>query len=405
MEAYLDNSATTMAYPEVGELVYKVMCRDYGNPSSMHRKGVDAEHYVKGAKESLAKLMKVNVKEIFFTSGGTESDNLALIGCARANRRAGNHLITTSIEHPAILNTMRYLEEEEGFRVTYLPVDCCGRVKLDALKEALCPETILVSNMYVNNEVGTGQPVEEAASIVKDYNPSILFHSDAVQGFGKYRIYPKRQKIDLLSVSGHKIHGPKGTGFLYIGEKVKIRPILFGGGQQRDIRSGTENVPGIAGLGLAAELAYKDFDIKTALMRELKEYFISEIGKMENTVIHGVADEGRAPHIISLGVAGVRSEVLGTVDEIFARVCNVIERSEVLLHTLEDKGIYVSSGSACASNHPAVSGVLKGIGAAREYLDATIRISMSEFTTKEEIDYLLETLYKCVPMLRRYTRH
>ena len=335
MEAYLDNSATTMAYPEVGELVYKVMCRDYGNPSSMHRKGVDAEHYVKGAKESLAKLMKVNVKEIFFTSGGTESDNLALIGCARANRRAGNHLITTSIEHPAILNTMRYLEEEEGFRVTYLPVDCCGRVKLDALKEALCPETILVSIMYVNNEVGTVQPVEEAASIVKDYNPSILFHSDAVQGFGKYRIYPKRQKIDLLSVSGHKIHGPKGTGFLYIGEKVKIRPILFGGGQQRDIRSGTENVPGIAGLGLAAELAYKDFDIKTALMRELKEYFISEIGKMENTVIHGVADEGSAPHIISLGVAGVRSEVL--------------------LHTLEDKGIYVSSGSACASNHPAVS--------------------------------------------------
>ena len=205
MEAYLDNSATTMAYPEVGELVYKVMCRDYGNPSSMHRKGVDAEHYVKGAKESLAKLMKVNVKEIFFTSGGTESDNLALIGCARANRRAGNHLITTSIEHPAILNTMRYLEEEEGFRVTYLPVDCCGRVKLDALKEALCPETILVSIMYVNNEVGTVQPVEEAASIVKDYNPSILFHSDAVQGFGKYRIYPKRQKIDLLSVSGHKI--------------------------------------------------------------------------------------------------------------------------------------------------------------------------------------------------------
>ena len=384
MEAYLDNSATTMAYPEVGELVYKVMCRDYGNPSSMHRKGVDAEHYVKGAKESLAKLMKVNVKEIFFTSGGTESDNLALIGCARANRRAGNHLITTSIEHPAILNTMRYLEEEEGFRVTYLPVDCCGRVKLDALKEALCPETILVSIMYVNNEVGTVQPVEEAASIVKDYNPSILFHSDAVQGFGKYRIYPKRQKIDLLSVSGHKIHGPKGTGFLYIGEKVKIRPILFGGGQQRDIRSGTENVPGIAGLGLAAELAYKDFDIKTALMRELKEYFISEIGKMENTVIHGVADEGSAPHIISLGVAGVRSEVL--------------------LHTLEDKGIYVSAGSACSAHKPQPSATLKAIGIDKSLLDSTIRFSFSVFTTEEEIDVCLRALYNIVPMLRRYSR-
>ena len=278
MEAYLDNSATTMAYPEVGELVYKVMCRDYGNPSSMHRKGVDAEHYVKGAKESLAKLMKVNVKEIFFTSGGTESDNLALIGCARANRRAGNHLITTSIEHPAILNTMRYLEEEEGFRVTYLPVDASGRVNLEALKEALCPETILVSVMYVNNEVGTLQPIDEAVKIVKEYNSSILFHSDAVQGFGKYHIYPKRQKIDLLSASGHKIHGPKGTGFLYVGEKVKIKPILFGGGQQKDLRSGTENVPGIAGLGLATKMIYNDLDMKVALMRELKDFLIEQAG-------------------------------------------------------------------------------------------------------------------------------
>ena len=214
MEAYLDNSATTRAYPEVGDLVYKVMCQDYGNPSSMHQKGVDAEHYVKEAKETIAKVLKVNAKDIYFTSGGTESDNLALIGCARANRRAGNHLITTSIEHPAILNTMRYLEEEEGFRVTYLPVDCCGRVKLDALKEALCPETILVSIMYVNNEVGSVQPIQEAASIVKAYNRDILFHVDAVQGFGKYKIYPKKLKVDMCSVSGHKIHGPKGVGCL-----------------------------------------------------------------------------------------------------------------------------------------------------------------------------------------------
>ena len=371
MEVYLDNSATTMSYPEVGELVYKVMCRDYGNPSSMHRKGVEAEHYIREAKERLAKILKVNAKEIYFTSGGTESDNLALIGCARANRRAGNHLITSSIEHPAILNTMRYLEEE-GFRVTYLPVDAQGRVKLEALREALCPETILVSIMYVNNEVGTVQPIDEAAKIVKNYNPSILFHTDAVQGFGKYRIYPKRQKIDLLTASGHKIHGPKGTGFLYIGDRVKIKPIVFGGEQQKNIRSGTENVPGIAGLGLAAEMIYRDLEMKTALMRELKGYFLDGIAKIENTTVHGLTDEGSAPHIISVGVAGIRSEVL--------------------LHTLEDKGIYVSSGSACSSNHPAVSGVLKGIGAAREYLDATIRFSMSEVTTKEELDYTLETL-------------
>ena len=384
MEVYLDNSATTMCYPEVGQLVYKVMCQDYGNPSSLYRKGVEAEHYIRDAKETISRLLKVNGKEIFFTSGGTESDNLALIGCARANRRRGNHLITSAIEHPAILNTMRYLEEEEGFRVTYLPVDETGRIKLDALREALCPETILVSIMYVNNEVGTVQPVQEAVQMTKRYNSSILFHTDAVQGYGKYRIHPKRLGIDLLSASGHKIHGPKGVGFLYIDSRVKIHPIVFGGGQQRDIRSGTENVPGIAGLGLASQLIYQDLEMKTALMRELKAYFIEGILGIENTTIHGMTDEGSAPHIISVGVSGVRGEVL--------------------LHTLEDKGIYVSSGSACSSNHPAVSGVLKAIGTPREYLDATIRFSMSEFTTKEEIDYTLETLYNCIPMLRKFTR-
>ena len=385
MEVYLDNSATTRAYPEVGNIVYKVMCQDYGNPSSMHRKGVEAEHYVKDAKEILAKLLKVNAKEIFFTSGGTESDNLALIGAARANRRRGNHLITSSIEHPAILNTMHYLEEEEGFRVTYLPVDENGRVRLEALKEALCQDTILVSIMYVNNEVGSVQPIEEAVKIVKNFNPRILFHSDAVQGFGKYHIYPKRVGIDMLSASGHKIHGPKGIGFLYINEKVKIKPIIFGGEQQKNIRSGTENVPGIAGLGLAAKMIYQDLNMKVSLMRELKAHFIEGISKIEHATVHGLTDENSAPHIISVGIAGVRSEVL--------------------LHTLEDKGIYVSSGSACASNHPAISGVLRGIGTSQEYLDSTLRFSMSEFTTKEEIDYTLETLYNCVPMLRRYTRH
>lgn len=385
MEVYLDNSATTRAYPEVGDIVYKVMCQDYGNPSSMHRKGVEAEHYVKDAKEILAKVLKVNAKEIFFTSGGTESDNLALIGAARANRRMGNHLITSSIEHPAILNTMRYLEEEEGFRVTYLPVDENGCIQLDALRETLCKDTILVSIMYVNNEVGSVQPIEEAVKMVKNFNPRILFHSDAVQGFGKYHIYPKRAGIDMLSASGHKIHGPKGTGFLYINEKVKIKPIIFGGEQQKNIRSGTENVPGIAGLGLATKMIYQDLNMKVSLMRELKAHFIEGISKIENTTIHGLTDENSAPHIISVGIAGVRSEVL--------------------LHALEEKEIYVSSGSACASNHPAISGVLRGIGTSKEYLDSTLRFSMSEFTTKEEIDYTLETLYNCVPMLRRYTRH
>ncbi len=383
-EVYLDNSATTKAYDSVGDLVRKVLCEDYGNPSSMHAKGVAAEHYIKEAKETLAKLLKVQEKEIYFTSGGTESDNLAIMGAARANRRRGNHLITSAIEHPAVINTMRHLEEE-GYRITFLPVDRYGRIRLDALKEALCDETILVSVMYVNNEVGSVQPIAEAASMVKAYNKEILFHVDAVQGFGKYRIYPKKLNVDMCAVSGHKIHGPKGTGALYVGSHVKIQPILFGGEQQKNVRSGTENVPGIAGLSLAARTIYQDLDKKVAAMRELKERFIEGVQKIENTTIHGLYDETSAPHIISVGFAGIRSEVL--------------------LHALEEKGIYVSSGSACASNHPQVSGVLKGIGAEQEYLDATLRFSLSEFTTQEEIDYTLDTLYNIVPVLRKYTRH
>ena len=385
MEVYLDNSATTKCYESVRELVGRVMCEDYGNPSSMHKKGMDAEKYVRESKETLAKILKVQEKEIFYTSGGTESDNLALIGCARANKRAGNHLITSAVEHPAILNTMQYLEKEEGFRVTYLPVDKYGRIKLEVLKEALCRDTILVSIMQVNNEIGAVQPIEEAVQIVKNYNPHILFHVDAVQGFGKYRLYPKRMGVDLVSISGHKIHGPKGIGVLYVNERVKMKPIVFGGEQQRNVRSGTENVPGIAGIGLAAKEIYTNFDEKVAKMRELKHHFMEGIKKLDHITIHGRTDETSAPHIVSVGFAGIRSEVL--------------------LHTLEEKGIYVSAGSACASNHPAISGVLKGIGVGKEYLDSTLRFSFSEFTTKEEIDYTLESLYNCVPMLRKYTRH
>ena len=292
-------------------------------------------------------------------------------------------MITSAIEHPAIINTMRYLEEE-GYRVTFLPVDRYGRIRLEALKEALCEDTILVSVMYVNNEVGSVQPIQEAAGIVKAYNKNILFHVDAVQGFGKYRIYPKKLKVDMCSISGHKIHGPKGIGALYIDERVKIKPIVFGGEQQKNIRSGTENVAGIAGLSLAARTIYENLDEKVEKMRGLKQHFIEGVTKIKNTTVHGLYDETSAPHIISVGFAGIRSEVL--------------------LHALEEKGIYVSSGSACSSNHPQVSGVLRGIGAGQEFLDATLRFSMSEFTTLEEIDYTLDTLYNIVPMLRKYTR-
>ena len=386
MEVYLDNSATTKVFPKVAELMTKIMCEDYGNPSSLHMKGVTAENYVRYAKETLAKLLKVNEKEILFTSGGTESNNLALIGCAMANNRRGKHLITTQVEHPAILKTMQHLESL-GYQVTYLPVDKWGRICLEDLRRAMTPQTILVSIMHTNNEVGARQPIEEAGALIKCMNPGTLFHVDAVQGFGKARIYPKKMNIDLLSVSGHKIHGPKGAGFLYVNDKVKIQPILFGGGQQQNLRSGTENVPGIAGLAKAAQMMYDHLEEDEKHLYRLKNMFVEGVKKLDGVQVNGLLDgsiEGTAPHIVSVSFAGVRSEVL--------------------LHALEDKGIYVSAGSACSARKPQPSATLKAMGIDKDLLSSTIRFSFSVFTTEEEILYTLEQMYGMIPMLRRYTR-
>lgn len=388
MEVYLDNSATTRVFPEVAELMTKIMCEDYGNPSSLHMKGVWAEQNIRTAKETLANILKVKEKEIFFTSGGTESDNLALMGCAFANNRRGNHIITTQIEHPAVLRTCEYLESQ-GFRVTYLPVDGSGRIRMEDLQRALSPDTILVSIMHTNNEVGSLQPIAEAGELIKRVNPNIIFHVDAVQGFGKARIYPKKMNIDLLSVSGHKIHGPKGVGFLYVNEKVKIQPIIFGGGQQMNLRSGTDNVPGIAGMAKAAQILYDNFDEDIAHIRACKKAFIADVRRIEGVTVNGLLPdcpdgEGTAPHVVSVSVSGVRSEVL--------------------LHTLEDKGIYVSAGSACSSHKPQPSATLKAIGVEKSALESTIRFSFSVFTTMEEIDYTLQEMYDKIPMLRKYMR-
>ncbi len=383
MEVYLDNSATTRCFDEVAQLMMRIMCEDYGNPSSMHHKGVEAEHYIRHARETLAKILKVNEKEILFTSGGTESDNIALIGTAMANHRTGRHLITTQIEHPAILQTMRYLEDQ-GFRVTYLPVDRHGKIRLEDLQDAICKETILVSIMHTNNEIGTLEPIAEAGELIKKINPHTVFHVDAVQGFGKFRIYPSRMNIDLLSVSAHKIHGPKGVGFLYVNDKIKISPIIYGGGQQKGMRSGTENVAGAAGLARAAELMYENLDADMERLYRLREMFLQGISKIEHVKVNGCEGKEGASHIISLSVRGVRSEVL--------------------LHALEDRGIYVSAGSACASNKPMPSATLKAIGIERDLLESTIRFSFSVFTTEEEIRYTLKALYEMIPMLRRYTR-
>lgn len=384
MEVYLDNSATTRCFDEVADLTSKVMTLDYGNPSSMHLKGVESEKYLRHAREVIAKNLKVNEKEILFTSGGTESDNMALIGTALANQRAGRHLITTQIEHPAILQTMQYLEKQD-FEVTYLPVDENGQVKLEELQRSLRKDTILVSIMHTNNEIGAFQPIAEAGTIIKRFNPSIVFHVDAVQGYGKFRIHPKRMNIDLLSVSAHKIHGPKGIGFLYINEKIKIHPIIWGGGQQKGMRSGTENVPAIAGMALAIEKIYQDLEKEIDTLYALKQRFIDGAMKIEDVKVNGLTGRDSAPHVVSLSIRGIRSEVL--------------------LHALEEKGIYVSAGSACASNKPSISATLQAIGVEKDLLDSTIRFSFSIFNTPEEIDYTLQNLYDIIPMLRKYTRH
>lgn len=383
MEIYLDNSATTRCFDEVAGLMTTIMCEDYGNPSSLHRKGMQAEQKIRYAKEVIAKNLKVNEKEIFFTSGGTESDNLAIRGCAYANCRAGKHLITTQIEHPAVLQTMKYLEEE-GFRVTYLPVDEKGSIRLEDLQRAITGETILVSIMHTNNEIGSLQPIEQAGALIKKMNPRILFHVDAVQGYGKFRIYPKKMKIDLMSVSGHKIHGPKGIGFLYVDEKVKIKPIVFGGGQQNGLRSGTEAVPSIVGMAKAIEMIYHDLENEAERLYQLKEAFTEGAKRIEGVSLNGPAGRDGAPHIVSVSVSGVRSEVL--------------------LHALEDKGIYVSAGSACSSHKPQPSATLQAIGLSKDLLSSTIRFSFSVFTTREEIDYTLQVMCELIPMLRRYTR-
>ena len=386
MEAYLDNSATTRCTEGVRDVVVRTMMEDYGNPSSKHMKGVEAERYLRDARETIAKTLKVNEKEIYFTSGATESNNWALIGAAMANRRAGMHLITTAIEHAAVLMPMQYLKEQ-GFRITYLPVDEKGKISLKDLEDAICDDTILVSIMYVNNEIGTIEPIEEAAKLVKKRNPKILFHVDGVQAYGKMQVFPKRLGVDMFSVSAHKIHGPKGIGFLYVNEKVKIHPLLLGGGQQKGMRSGTDNVPGVAGLAEAAKEAYAHLDESTAHLLKLKKQMMDGLrGLPERIVIHSEEGDKSAPHIVSAAFPGIRSEVL--------------------LHALEDKGIYVSAGSACSSNKKLpVSTVLKELHLSPELLESTLRFSFSRFTTEEEIDYCLEALRELLPVLSRYARH
>lgn len=383
MEAYLDNSATTRCSERAKNLMVQILTEDYGNPSSLHNKGKEAEDYIREAREKIARTLKIDEKELVFTSGGTESNNMALIGGALANKRLGTHIITTAIEHASVNAPLSYLEEL-GYTVTYLSVDKDGLISLDELRDAVREDTVLVSIMMVNNEIGAVEPVEEAVKIVKEKNPNTLFHVDAIQAYGKFRIYPKKWGVDFMSVSGHKIHAPKGTGFLFIRDKVKVKPLIYGGGQQKGMRSGTENVPGVAALGEASAEIYEDFETKIDRMYALKERFIEGVTQIEGVTVNGRTGRDSAPQIVSVSIKDVRSEVM--------------------LHSLEEYGIYVSAGSACSSNKPAPSRTLQGIGLSKSQLESTIRISFCVNTTEEEVDYAVEKMREIIPFRRKFTR-
>ncbi|AFK86561.1 MULTISPECIES: cysteine desulfurase family protein [Thermoanaerobacterium] len=383
MEVYLDNSATTKVRREVVEKMVEAMEVEYGNPSSVHRKGYNAEKILSKSREDVAKLLGCESHEVFFTSGGTESNNLAIRGIVHSMKRNGNHLITTKIEHPSVLNVMKQLEEE-GFDVTYLNVDNHGYVDLDELKNAINDRTILMSIMAANNEIGTIEPLDEIAKL-KRMKDKFYFHVDGVQAVGKINIDLKNIDIDLLSISGHKMHGPKGIGALYVKKGTKIKPILYGGGQEANLRSGTENMPGIVGLGEACRFMKDNFIEYEGKLRALKKRLYDGI-KSEIPDIHlnGPDIDDGAPQILNISFLGVRGEVL--------------------LHALEEKGIYVSTGSACSSHKNTESHVLKAIGLSHEYIEGAIRFSLSVFNTEEEIDYAIQVLKEKVNFLRRYKR-
>ena len=392
-EIYLDNAATTRVLPEAAEVMMKVMTEDYGNPSSLHTKGYEAEKYVTDARRAVAASLKASESEIVFTSGGTESNNAAILCGADARKRSGRHIITTRIEHASVYQPILRLEEL-GYEVTFLPVDGNGLVSPKDLREALRDDTIFVSVMAVNNEIGAVEPIAELAEITHSFKKDILFHTDAIQAYGKIPIFPGRMGIDLMSVSGHKLNAPKGSGFLYIRDKLSMKPLIYGGGQQKDRRSGTENVPAIAGLGTAVRAFFSNADAIRETMYKRKEQLIKAMEDVPGATVNAVfaaenaplAERVRrtAPHIVSVSFAGVRSEVL--------------------LHALAEKGVYVSSGSACSSNHPAISGTLSAIGVAKEILDSTLRFSFSAATTEEEIDFAAAALRELVPVLSRYRR-
>lgn len=381
MEVYLDNSATTKPAPEVIQAIRETWEDYYGNPSALHRKGLEAEKLLNKVRCQLAEAIGAADNEVIFTSGGTESNNLAILGTLKKLRQRGNHLLTSKIEHPSVRNVFKELEQE-GYQVTYLGLDASGRIDLEKLQAGIEQKPVLISIMLVNNETGLIQPIADIGTMLNDIKPKPIFHVDAVQAFGKVPFKVKDLKVDLLSISGHKFHGPKGTGALYIRKGVPLAPILLGGGQERALRSGTENVPGIVGMGVAAELSRTHFTENAAKILSLKRQLLGSLESvMEPIRINSPDTPQFAPHILNVSFPGLKAEVL--------------------LHALEQDGIYVATGSACGSKKKSPNHVHQAIGLSETESEGTLRFSFSIYNTSSEIDYVGEKLKKHVAELRR----
>ena len=382
-EIYFDNSATTQVESSVAEAVYRVMVEDYGNPSSLHQKGMAAERLLKEARRQVAKSIGAKEQEIYFTSGGTESDNLAILGLAQAYKNKGKHIITTAIEHPAVLQPVRMLQEQ-GYAVDLLPVDVRGCVRLEDVAACLRPDTLLVSVMMVNNEVGSIQPIAEIGHLLRQQKQRVYFHVDAVQAYGKLPLSPKAWGVDLLSASGHKIQGPKGIGFLYVAEGVRLLPILGGGGQENNLRSGTENLPGIVGLAEASKLATAGMEEHRQQVEAVRSAFLAGLQQLSGWQVNG--DLAAAlPYVLNLRFDGVKSEVL--------------------LHMLETRGLFVSAGSACsAKKKENLSPVLQAMGLPKQAIEGSLRFSFSAQNTVAEAERAATILCQEVESLRKILR-
>lgn len=377
MRVYLDNNATTKMDPKVLEAMMPFLTEEYGNAFSMHLFGKETGIAVSEAREKIATLLKVKAEEIIFTSSGTESDNIAVRGVAKAYKNRGNHIITSTIEHPAIKNTFKDLEQD-GYKVTFVPVDKNGVIDVKALEEAITPETVLISVMHANNEVGTIEPIKLIGEIAKKNR--VLLHVDAVQTVGKIPVYPKELGADLLTFSGHKFHGPKGIAGLYVRQGVRVARTITGGGQEKKLRPGTTNTPAVVGMAKALEIACEEMDVEIKREEKLRDYFEDEIVKrIPEVVINGKAVE-RLP-----GTSSVTFKYL---------------EGESILLSLSYLGIAVSSGSACSSDELQASHVLLGMGIEPEFAHGTIRFSIGKYNTREEIDYTIEQVEKVVEKLR-----